>query len=271
MGSPVIYDFLSKPYQQAVIERKQEQRLINFKGAPAIVVGVQDYEELQCLDVQVAIDDIYVRRNNLVLESIILKKQFVSLPNSGGFMIKQPVKVGDPCRLKWSHKDLGQYLDGSGGKVQLNINETGEIEDCWVELDGGTRKNNTKPSVDNFIIEGPETKITIKPAGDVEIITSGTTLLQSSGHTIDAPTTSITGTLEVQGATTLLSTLVTTGVTTSSGGILSPTYAGIGGAPATMSADLILTGDLTQTGTFTVNGVVVNNHDHSSTVPPMGA
>ena len=162
-------------------------------------------------------------------------------------------------------------MDGVGGKVELNINETGEIEDCWVELDGGTRKNNTKPSLEDLIIEGPETKITIKPDGDVSIVTSGKTLLQSSGHTIDAPTTSITGTLEVQGATTLLSTLTTTGVTTSSGGTLSPTYAGIGGAPATMNADLILTGDLTQTGTFTINGVAVNNHTHSNTVPPMGA
>ncbi|AGH32165.1 hypothetical protein VPHG_00098 [Vibrio phage 11895-B1] len=213
--SPVLYDFFSKPYKQTAFEKNQEDNAHNFRGIPATVVSTSDYESLQCVDVRIAIDDVYVKRDNLVLESIVLKKIFVPLPNSGGFKIKMPVTVGDPCRLTWSHRDLGEYLDGNGSNVQLNIKELSSIEDCWCLLDGGTRKNNTSPSSTDMIIEGENTTITITPSGQVSVVTSGTSLIKSSGHTIDAPETNITGTLTVTGATQINNTLTTTGATTS--------------------------------------------------------
>jgi len=204
-NTPIIYDFNSKSLKDNIFGRRNQSSNHNFKGIPAVVVGVQDYESIQCLDVKASINDIYVERDNLILESITLKKVFVSLPNSGGFRVKQPVQVGDNVRLSWSHRDLGDYLDGDGSPVDININEVAQIEDCWVTLDGGTRKNHTKPSLTDLIIEGPNTNIVITPEGkvsitsksDIEIksdagidITSGgaMNLTSGSGMTLTAPT-----------------------------------------------------------------------------------
>ena len=227
-NTPIIYDFFSKSLKEIAFSRKNQASDHNFKGIPAVIVGVSDYEEYQCVDVKVSINDIYTERDNLVLESITLKRRFVSLPSSGGFSIKQPVAIGNPVRLKWSHRDLGVYLDGDGSNVDINISEIAGIEDCWVELDGGTRKNNTSPSLTDFIIEGPKTKITIKPSGETSLVTNGTTItidssgnlsvvtngtssIEASGHTINAPTT-INGDTLINGILTLPTGIVNTHV-----------------------------------------------------------
>ncbi len=171
--TPVIYDFFSKSLKDVVFSRRNQASDHNFKGIPAEIVGVSDYEGMQCVDVRASINDVYVEKDNLTLESITLKRVFVSLPNSGGFTWKRPVKVGDKVRLSWAHRDLGAYLDGDGSRVDVNINEIAQIEDCWVTLDGGTRKSHTNPSLENLIIEGPNTEITITPDGKVSITSKG--------------------------------------------------------------------------------------------------
>lgn len=264
MKSPVLYDFFYKPLSQSVVERQQKVDIDNYKSLPATITKVSDYEELQCVDVQIAIDDVYVTRADMVLEKLTLKKVFVSLMNSGGFSIKQPVSVGDPVKLSWASKDISKYLDGTGGNVSVSINELANLQDCWVELRGGTRKNHTKPSVDNLVIEGGATEIVITPKGEVTINTSGTSYLKSEKHTIDTDV-EITGNLVVKKNTT------TEGETYAQSGVFASTYAGLAGvsAPAIFEVDMQIEGDTTQTGTFTINGVVVNTHNHNGQVPPM--
>ena len=263
VNSPIIYDFHSKSLRDSIFARRNQSSDHNFKGIPAVVVGVQDYESIQCLDVKASINDIYVERDNLVLESITLKKVFVSLSNSGGFRVKQPVQVGDNVRLSWSHRDLGDYLDGDGSPVDININEIAQIEDCWITLDGGTRKNHTNPSLTDMIIESDDTEIRITPTGNVTVNTSGTSYIKSSHHTVDTDmtitgNTSINGTLTVDGATTLKSTTESQGALTALAGTFSSTYAGVAGASATFNVDMNVT------GTVTIDGININTHTHVS-------
>ncbi len=258
--TPIIYDFFSKSLKDAVFSRRNQASDHNFKGIPAEIVGVSDYESMQCVDVRASINDVYVEKDNLTLESITLKRVFVSLPNTGGFKWKQPVKVGDKVRLSWAHRDLGDYLDGDGSSVDININEIAQIEDCWVTLDGGTRKNHTNPSLENLIIEGPNTEIVITPDGEVTVKTSGTSYIKSSHHTVDTDMT-ITGNLLVKGNetvnqnvtiggnTSITGTTTSTGLLTATSGVLAGNYGGI-------------TGTCVMVGSVTIGGVSVGTHTH---------
>ncbi len=248
--TPIIYNFLSEPLSQPLFESKLNPVVQDYKSLPAIITGIQDYEAYQCLDVKISIDEVYVTRNDYVQEGLELKKKFVSLPYSGGFSIQQPVAVGDPVKLCWANKSLGQYLDGSGGSVTVNTKEIAELEDCWVELKGGTHKNNTNPSTKNFIIEGPKTKFTITPEGDVTLVTEGSSSIKSSKHTIDTDV-EITGKLDVKGQSY------------HHAGMFSTTYAGLAGTTAPASFEVNVNVD----GTFSINGTPVNGHDHDNNVP----
>jgi hypothetical protein len=243
-NGPVIYDFHTKALYDAAYSRRDQSSDHNFKGIPAIIVGTDDYETLQCVDVRAAINDLYIERDNLVLESLTLKKVFVSLPFSGGFKVKSPVSIGDPVRLSWAHRDLGGYLDSDGSGVDVNINEIAQIEDCWVTLNGGTRKNHTNPSTTDMIIEGPNTEIRITPEGVFTAIHSGTSYIKSSHHTIDTDLT-VTGNLIVQGTSNLI------GMVTAPAGVAAASYAGTG-------ASVVMLGNVT------IGGIVVNGHTHTN-------
>ena len=54
-NSPIIYDFNAKSLKDSIFSRRNQASTHNFKGIPAEVVGVQDYESLQCLDVKASI------------------------------------------------------------------------------------------------------------------------------------------------------------------------------------------------------------------------
>lgn len=254
-NQPIIYDFFSKSLKDITFSRAQQTADHNFKGIPATVVSVEDYEKYQCVSVRALINDVFVERDNLVLESIILKKVFVALPRSGDFLIKQPVKVGDIVRLCWSHRDLGAFLDSDGSAVDVKVSEVAQIEDCWVELGFGTRKNHNKPSLTDFIIQGKNTEIVIKPSGDITVNTNGTSYIKSTHHTVDTNMT-ITGNLLVNGNTNIDQNLTVTGTSTlqsmvtASSGVSAASYAGIGG------------GNNVMLGTVTIGGKVVNTHYH---------
>lgn len=190
MGAESVRESFGKRFNQL-------KRETIFIGMPALVTSIEDYETYQCVNVLPIFNDIYPKHNDTILESQVLKKVFVLLPTAGNWSIKFPVSVGDKVTLNWSHKDLGTWLDSDGDDtIDQSILEDAGLEDCWVELAGGTRKNHQNPSKDNFIIEGPETTITITPEGNVTMVTSGTTSLTSSGHTINADT-QINGSLTV--------------------------------------------------------------------------
>jgi hypothetical protein len=251
----IIYNFISTPISQPVYDKQLVPNPREYRSLPATIVGIDNYENLQCVDVKISIDDLYVPRNNLVQEGIVLKKKFVSLLNSGGFSIQQPVSIGDPVRLCWANKSIGQYLEGNGGNVTVSVSDLAELDDCWVELVGGTYKNNANPSSKNLIIQGPETKITITPEGKIDITTSGESYLKSSKHTVDTDM-EITGELRVKG------------MSYHESGIFASTYAGLAGlsAPATFEVDMNITGDIIHLGSFTINGKSIDGHDHNGEV-----
>ncbi len=269
-----IYDMGAAPLTENINRRMSEFTRENmYIGLPAKIVGVDDYETLQCVDVEFVINDVHTKLNMELMKRTILKKVFVKLQGGGGFQEKIPVSKGDLVLLKWPHRDLGSFLDGDGSSVDQPVNYVAELEDCWVELGFGTRKNNYKPSKVDWVFQGPNTVETISPDGTITKITTGTTFLQSSEHTIDTDVI-ITKTLHVmgdvvfdkklnvKGDTTLDSKLNVGGVTNAQGavnalaGTFSSTYAGVGGGAASFAVDMGIN------GVVTINGVVINTHTH---------
>ena len=208
--TPIIYDFFAKSIRDMGYSRRNQSSDHNFKSIPAEIIGVDDYETLQCVDVKFLISDVYTERDNLVLESMTLKKVLVRLQEASGYSVQFPVSVGDKCQLVWSHRDLGDYLDGDGSSVEVNINDVARIEDCVVELGFQTRKNNLKPSATNFVIKGPESSITITPEGVLSITTSDEATIKASKLTIDAEETEINGDVKILGDLTLDDIIVNT-------------------------------------------------------------
>lgn len=262
------YDMANTSFTENVNKKVNEFREGLYIAIPATVVGVQDYETLQCLDVVPVINDIYTRKDASVLKVQTLRKVFVKLHNAGGWKFNFPVAIGDKATLHWSHKDLSKWLDGDGGNVDQSVTELAELNDCWIELGFGTRKVNNKPSLTDVVLEGPATKITVTPEGVVTAETSGTSYLKSSHHTIDTDVT-ITKNLLVEGNTTTngnnttdgntltKGTTESTGIITATSGVYAASYAGLGGGGATFNVDMGIT------GTVTINGVVINTHTHN--------
>lgn len=232
-----------------------------YIAIPAKIMGIEDYETLQVVTVKPCIDLTYPEWNDTKIVSNTLKKVFVKLPSSGGFSITMPVAIGDLCTLHWSHRDLNSFLDGSGEDVTQSKRYITNIEDCWVELGFGTRKNHQNPSATDLVIKSENTTITLTPTGEVSIETTGTSTVKSALHTIDTNAV-VTGNIVAQGSitsqgnstivgnTSLTGTLAVTGNITSIGNLDFTTLsnAGVAGVSGTFTS---------QYGSITiVNGII---------------
>lgn len=253
-----VYDFTSKPLLENVAVRQRHLDRENYTSVPAEIVSIEDYETLQCVGVKASITDVYVTRDNYVQESILLNKIFVRLPRAGDVKIKLPVAKGQPCILHFSHREIDGYLNGDGSAVELHANRSPENNDCWVELDGGTRKNHNSPSATDFIIEHKNTEFRITPDGNTSLTTSDSVTINcatanvncSDSLNVTAPESTFNGNVAV------------TGTVTSQTGMFSPTYSGPSGSGGTMSI-----GSISAESSITINGKEINGHDHNNTVP----
>ncbi|CAH9012842.1 putative baseplate assembly protein [Vibrio phage 501E54-1] len=253
------YDMITNSLTEHTNSRTEELKQNIYKSIPAMIIGVDDYEKHQCVSVEFLIRDIFNKKDATILEAVRLEKVFVRLPKFGGWKFKYPIQKGNEVVLHWSHKDLSKFLDGDGSSVSQSITEVGELEDCFVELGFGTRKNHNNPSLHNLILTQKATTITITPEGhislttdgDISTIAKGSHFLKSSHLTIDNSVT-INENLSVGGTTT------STGVVTARSGVHASTYAGLGGGAANFAVDIGIN------GTVTINGVVVNTHTHTN-------
>lgn len=176
-----------------------------YIALPAKVLGVQDYESMQCVDVRGVINDTY--EDDATVPAVLIKKVFVKLPSGGNFSIKLPIKVGDLVTLHWSHRSLNTFLGNSGDAVDTPIDRVSDVRDCWVQHGFGTRSNNQSPSLTDFIISGPNTEFTIKPDGITSLITASDVLIETEAEitgkcskaTLDTPLVETTGDLKVGG------------------------------------------------------------------------
>ena len=78
-----------------------------YIGAPAEIVGVSDYESLQCVDIKTLIRE--EMDDGRILDPMYISRVFVKLQNSGGFKQKLPVKKGDQLTLCFAHKSLSSF------------------------------------------------------------------------------------------------------------------------------------------------------------------
>lgn len=257
----ITYDIIRSSLKENLRQNTTQFAMEDYKVLPARVISTDFYEKLQCLSVEVLIKDIYESKNQKDIGTLKLEKIFVNLPRFGGWKFRFPVNEGDLVTLYWSSKDLSTFLDGAGDIVSQNSVELAGLEDCFIKLEGGTRKNHNNPHLKNLEIEGQNTKLTITPEGNITTITAGTYDITASHLTIHNDTT-ITNNLKVNGNTSIDGSLDVGGETTSQGvvnalsGVYASTYAGVGGGSVSFAVDMGIN------GTVTINGVVVNTHTH---------
>lgn len=222
-------------------------------GIPAKVVSTKDYESLQCVDVIPCFDKSY--DDGVVLPAAQINKVFVSIYHGGGFSVKLPIAVGDIVKLHYSHKYLGEFLNGDGQNIAQNVKLTTSERDCWVEQGFGTRKNHQSPSATNMVIEGKGTQITITPEGELSLVTDGATLLKTSEYTVDAPKTTFKGEIIVEGDSTIqgaanhMTTTTTIGVSTAASFVVAGTSFGLGASGVSVNS-------------VRINGKEVDGHTH---------
>lgn len=222
--------------QKALTDFTREDLYI---ALPATVVGVDDYETTQCVDVRGVINDVY--EDEAIIQSVLIRKVFVKLPAGGGFSQCLPIEVGDLVTLHWAHRNLNTFLDNSGIAVDEPINMVADIRDCWVQHGFGTRSNNQSPSKTDFITRHKNTTITIKPDGNISVVTASDVSIETTGQIIgkcakailDTPLVETTGDLKVGGNIEVAGTATITG------------------------------------NSLKVGGAEVYQHNHSNTVPPL--
>jgi hypothetical protein len=229
---PIDIGTLSTPeiIQKALTDFTREDLYI---ALPATVVGVDDYETMQCVDVRGLINDVY--EDEAIIQAVKISKVFVKLPAGGDFSQSYPIAVGDLVTLHWAHRNLNTFLDNAGQAVEEPINMVADIRDCWVTHGFGTRSNNQSPSKTDYITRCKNTTIIIKPDGNISIVTASDVSIETTGNIngkcakaiLDTPLVETTGDLKVGG-------------------------------------NLEVVGN-----SMTVAGVEVYAHDHTATVPPM--
>jgi hypothetical protein len=201
---PIDIGTLSTPQiiQKALTDFTREDLYI---ALPAEVVGVDDYETMQCVAVRGLINDVY--EDEAIVQAVKISKVFVKLPAGGEFSQSYPIAVGDLVTLHWAHRNLNTFLDNSGQAVEEPINMVADIRDCWVTHGFGTRSTNQSPSKTDYITKCKNTTITIKPDGTVNIITKANVTIETEGEilgkcskaTLDTPLVETTGDLKVGG------------------------------------------------------------------------
>ena len=198
------------------IETPKEQidnKLVNFLrnrllvGIPAKVTNISEYETKQVVDVVPVIDDVLI--DGREIKAPTLTSIFVKLPAGGGVAIKLPIAVGDLVTLHYSHKDISNWLDGDGSNLAQSTSRIAQKRDCWVTHGFGTRNSNQSPSATDYVVEAPNTTITITPDGkyilstnaEIEVTTTSTATVNATSATVNA-NTQINGNLGVSGTIT---------------------------------------------------------------------
>ena len=210
----------------------------------------------------------------------------VHTPQGGGWSMTFPVKPGDTCLMLFSQTGYDHWLyedaDTAGllaGLPKPHLLRKFKEDDgfCFVGI-------NTMPRVipdyhaTSAQMRGPDATKQVISLNDDETID----ITSNVGITINAPAVTVNcqtaevnastkmdintpitnisdnctigGTLEVTGVVTNLSTVITTGITTTGGIVIA------GGAAANMGS-----GAVTSTGSITVNGIDVETHVHAYT------
>lgn len=163
---------------------------------PAIVVNVEDYPTLQCIDVQPLIGSTYTDGDTY--KSPKIKKVFVKMPNSGTFKETYPIKVDDVVTLHWTNKDLNEYLNQSSKNEFAFPDEDDrwELNGVYVTVGFGTRSDNQSPDPDNYVFktENGGYSLVITPSGNVtedsvnKVVNNETSVENNNTSTVNTST-----------------------------------------------------------------------------------
>ena len=200
---------------------------------PCKVTDFSKYESEQVVSLQPLISDKY--EDGVTLTPRVINNVFVKLQSGGGFSIKLPVNEDTLFTLHYTNRDLDAFLNTSGESVTEDIGIRNRNFYCTHGF--GTYSNNQSPSQTDLIIEGENTVITIKPSGEITTTTNGKVTLTTPEYYVDSPTTTFTGSVQINGDNTV------------GGKVSSPT--------------------IEASSSLKVGGVEVKQHSHSGAVPPL--
>lgn len=152
----------------------------------------------------------YAKQEALLVDVPVMTMQ------AGGFMVTFPVKAGDDCLVLFAQKGYDHWLySGSSETGLLDGTPTPEHYRAFSLMDGicivGLRPitraiPNYNPNDAEFRNESNSQKIVLREDGNIDILTSanvnitcGTANVKADLVNINAPTTKLTGNLEVSG------------------------------------------------------------------------
>lgn len=227
----------------------QNQALM-FTGMPAVITGVN--LDSMSVNVQPAINEMY--SSGEVEEFPEILSVPLIMPGSKKALVSFPVEVGDTVMLMFSQRSMDNFKLGNGRPTQPNDSRKHDMQDA-VAIPGlftfgnsankpSSRKwsHNTKDVVIVANIGGNEAEIRLAESGDITMNTEfkvnvnakEINLTATSSITIDTPT------MNINADTT------------------------------NWSGNIVHTGNYTQTGSSTFNGIVFATHKHTGVTPGSG-
>lgn len=255
-------DAPSKSMRQTFYEMIGKELKGLYIGAFGRIVSLRNYEKYQTADIELVIKEQIDNYDATISYSQTLKDIRVALPRFGKYVVNLPPAIGDLVWLSYATKDIGDFLDTDGKEnILQSDNYRAERNDCIAFLCGGTRKNHNNPSTENLEVKSDTFSLVITPEGVVNMEGSKFKF-KADEIELDTPETLCTGNLKVEGNVNIEGTTESTGLLTAKAGVYAASYAGIGGGAATFNVDMNVTGAINMTGTFTLNGIVVDSHTH---------
>lgn len=204
-----------------------------FTNIPARVMNVDKYQSECVIDVQPIIADIRPA-DNLVDKFPMILDVPVLIYSGGGAVVTVPIQVGDIVQLEVNMRNIQNWLDGSTDEIVLPSDSGAfNLNDCVAKPCVYSKTNNPNPNPEdlelrfnNSIVrlkqDGNITistggNITVEQAVNIEVNNSGNTTVNTSGSssvnvggtttltsagsvTIDTSSTTITGSLRVDGS-----------------------------------------------------------------------
>lgn len=234
-------------------------------GFPGVVYNFNAAD--QTCEVQLAMESLFMGLENSweLQDSERLINVPVQFIQGGGWSLTHPVPDGSPCYVHFAQRGTDHYYESGATKIGLNrygspnpqFSRKFDINSavCVIGIQPSPKAiPGFQPSSFELRNSDRGQRITLLPSSDIEIISGSTKIVLKANDSVtitaDSKTTVKSPQIMLDGATTVTKSLTVLGGMSVQGGE--------GGS--TMS----ITGDIKQTGSFSLNGIKVDGHIHKA-------
>lgn len=249
----------------------------NNQNAPDINTGypghIYNFDPVsQTCEVQLAIENLFVgyKEAYTLQPKQRLQKVPVQFIQGGGWSLTHPVPDGTPCYVHFSQRGIDHWLAENKSTAGLKNGRPAPAFSQLFSHNAATCTIGNQPipkAIPGFQGDVTELRnadrsqrLTLHGNGQIEIITGAAKIVitkdseilidVTSKATVKAPQ------IILDGDTTVTKSLTVQGGMAVSGSV--------GGATATFTGDFKISGNTTQTGSMTINGIKVDGHVHSN-------